>query len=125
MSRLEDLVSGAAVEGIIPREPVTAVKGSKHVPLVRSFWLGKKKGKEAYVKPVIDKVKGQYRFEVRFGKPSDGFDPDVGTETCERKKWADEARSYNGLVVSWPEIERLARQLETAPVAAEQAELFE
>lgn len=30
--------------------------------------------------------------------------------TCERKKWAEEARAYNGLVVSWPEIEKLAAQ---------------
>ncbi|MBX3269803.1 MAG: DUF1156 domain-containing protein [Sandaracinaceae bacterium] len=27
---------------------------------------------------------------------------------CERKKWAEEARAYNGLVVAWPELERLA-----------------
>jgi putative DNA methylase len=30
--------------------------------------------------------------------------------TCERKKWAEEARSYNGLVVAWPEIVRLSRE---------------
>ena len=29
---------------------------------------------------------------------------------CERKKWAQEALSYNGLVQSWPEIMRLARK---------------
>jgi len=28
--------------------------------------------------------------------------------TCERKGWAEEGRSYNGLVVSWPELEKLA-----------------
>lgn len=28
--------------------------------------------------------------------------------TCERKKWAEEARAYNGLVVAWPDLERLA-----------------
>ena len=39
---------------------------------------------------------------------------------CERKNRAEEARSYNGLVQSWPEIARLAR--ERAPV--EQGELF-
>ena len=39
---------------------------------------------------------------------------------CERKDRAEEARSYNGLVQSWPEIARLAR--ERAP--AEQVELF-
>ena len=27
---------------------------------------------------------------------------------CERKKWAKEALAYNGLVVAWPEIARLA-----------------
>ena len=30
-------------------------------------------------------------------------------QTCERQGWAQEARSYNALVVSWPEIERLGR----------------
>jgi putative DNA methylase len=29
---------------------------------------------------------------------------------CERKGWAEEARSYNALVMSWPEIMRLASQ---------------
>jgi putative DNA methylase len=29
---------------------------------------------------------------------------------CERKKWAKDATSYNGLVQSWPEIIRLARE---------------
>ena len=33
---------------------------------------------------------------------------------CERKKRAAEALSYNGLVRSWPEIERLARETESA-----------
>jgi putative DNA methylase len=28
--------------------------------------------------------------------------------TCERKGWAEEARAYNGLVVAWPDLERLA-----------------
>ncbi len=28
---------------------------------------------------------------------------------CERKKWTDEARAYNGLVIAWPELERLAQ----------------
>lgn len=29
---------------------------------------------------------------------------------CERKSWAQEALAYNGLVVAWPEITRLARE---------------
>jgi putative DNA methylase len=40
---------------------------------------------------------------------------------CERKKRANEALAYNGLVLSWPEILRIARQ---TPVAA-QTGLFE
>ena len=39
---------------------------------------------------------------------------------CERKNRAEEARAYNGLVQSWPEIARLSRQI--AP--PEQGELF-
>ena len=42
---------------------------------------------------------------------------------CERKKRAAEALSYNGLVQSWPEITRLAR--ESGKPKAEQAQLFE
>jgi putative DNA methylase len=42
---------------------------------------------------------------------------------CERKKRAQEALSYNGLVQSWPEITRLAR--ERGKPRAEQAGLFE
>ena len=43
-------------------------------------------------------------------------------QTCERKGWAEEARAYNGLVVAWPELTRLAAQQETASPA--QTELF-
>lgn len=41
---------------------------------------------------------------------------------CERKKWASEALAYNGLVIAWPEISKLAQQ----PVhsTATQAEMF-
>jgi putative DNA methylase len=42
---------------------------------------------------------------------------------CERKKRAQEALSYNGLVQSWPEITRLAR--ESGKPRAEQRGLFE
>ncbi len=41
---------------------------------------------------------------------------------CERKKRAQEALSYNGLVQSWPEIARLAR--ESSRPRGAQAELF-
>jgi len=40
------------------------------MPLVRSFWLSKKKGKEAHVEPVIDRSEQtpKVRFEVRAGR---------------------------------------------------------
>lgn len=40
---------------------------------------------------------------------------------CERRKWADEARAYNGLVVAWPELTRLAAQIPSGPAQAELA----
>jgi putative DNA methylase len=44
------------------------------MPLVRSFWLGKQKGKEAWVRPVIEDK--QVRFEIGHGK---GGPPIEGT----------------------------------------------
>jgi putative DNA methylase len=39
--------------------------------------------------------------------------------TCERKKWAEDARAYNGLILAWPELEKLAaRMTDEAPAAA-------
>jgi len=46
--------------------PNPAAEG-KQVPLISSYWLCKKKGKEAYVEPVVDGLK--YYFEVRRGVP--------------------------------------------------------
>jgi putative DNA methylase len=43
---------------------------------------------------------------------------------CERKKRAAEALSYNGLVQSWPEISRLAREGAAASAESAQAEMF-
>ena len=36
------------------------------MPLVKSFWLSKKAGKEAYLEPIVEG--GKVRFEVRYGK---------------------------------------------------------
>jgi putative DNA methylase len=44
--------------------------------------------------------------------------------TCERKGWADEARAYNGLVVAWPDLERLAAQASATSPAPAQQELL-
>ncbi|MGK5094609.1 DUF1156 domain-containing protein [Deltaproteobacteria bacterium TL4] len=53
--------------------PNPAAKGN-HVPLVRSFSLSTKKGKEAWVEPILDHQSMTYRFEVRSGtgKPREG-----------------------------------------------------
>ncbi len=37
---------------------------------------------------------------------------------CERKKWAEEARSYNGLVLAWPELEKLAAKTSSTTTSA-------
>lgn len=51
--------------------------GGAHVPLVRSFELSTKKGKETYVEPVVDG--NTYRFVVRQGKiPAELKDGTVG-----------------------------------------------
>jgi putative DNA methylase len=43
---------------------------------------------------------------------------------CERKKWADEALAYNGLVLAWPELTKLAQAQRTRP-QGQQPDLFE
>jgi len=45
--------------------------------------------------------------------------------TCERKKWAEEAQAYNGLVLAWPELEKLASEAGPSAEPETQAELFE
>ncbi|MFN3684146.1 MAG: DUF1156 domain-containing protein [Fimbriimonadaceae bacterium] len=57
--------------------------GGAHVPLVRSFWLSTKKGKEAWVEPVVAADRKSYRFEVRVGTPPEEQRKvvDAGTKT--------------------------------------------
>ena len=49
------------------------------VPLVSSFWLSRKKGKEAWVRPVVEGRK--WRFEVREGVPGDPEGVGRGTKS--------------------------------------------
>ncbi len=55
------------------------------VPLVSTFMLSTKKGKEAYVQPLID-AQG-YRFEVRVGQPSDQDAAKRGTTAGKRRSF--------------------------------------
>ena len=48
------------------------------VPLTSKFMLSRKKGKEAYVEPVIEN--GSYRFTVKVGKPKDAEAAKQGTK---------------------------------------------
>jgi len=59
--------------------PNPAARG-KHVPLVSTYWLTSKNGGEAWLDPVVDKVKGTYRFEVRTGTPSNRAAVAAGTK---------------------------------------------
>lgn len=53
------------------------------VPLVSNFMLSTKKGKEAYMEPVMEE--DSYRFEVRVGKPADPEVVKAGTTAGKRK----------------------------------------
>ena len=44
---------------------------------------------------------------------------------CERKKWPEEARAYNGLVIAWPELEKLAGNKPATSVSLIQTDMFE
>ena len=52
--------------------------GDVDVPLASTFMLSTKKGKEAYVEPVIEG--GEYRFTVKVGKPEDVEAAKAGTK---------------------------------------------
>jgi putative DNA methylase len=52
------------------------------VPLASTFMLSTKKGKEAYVEPVVEK--GSYRFTVKVGKPKDLEAAKLGTTAGKR-----------------------------------------
>ena len=43
---------------------------------------------------------------------------------CERKGWAEEGRAYNGLVIAWPELEKLAANVAAETGGPAQRDLF-
>jgi putative DNA methylase len=86
----------------------------------------------------IDSARASLHFAPLVGAAAElvaklGAKAEVGRElayrlyiVCERKKRAAEALSYNGLVQSWPEITRLAREGGTSQKPRKpQGELFE
>ena len=59
--------------------PDPAMQG-RHVPLVSTFWLSSKKGREAWLMPAVDKAQRSYHFEVRNGIPPDRASVAAGTK---------------------------------------------
>ncbi|MEM2493685.1 MAG: DUF1156 domain-containing protein, partial [Nitrososphaerota archaeon] len=60
--------------------PNPAVRGAP-VPLMSTFWLSSRKGKEVWLKPVVDRTTGTWRFVVRMGPPKDREAVKAGTKT--------------------------------------------
>jgi putative DNA methylase len=50
------------------------------MPLIHSFWLSTKAGREAWLEPVVDALAKSARFEVRTGNPADKSSVDAGTK---------------------------------------------
>jgi len=60
--------------------PDPAARGA-NVPLMTTFWLSSRRGKEAWLEPVVDRAAGTWRFRVRTGEPPDRSEVSSGTKT--------------------------------------------
>lgn len=91
------------------------------MPLVRSFWLSKRKGREAWVEPILDKQSKTVHFEVRTsGKPSvDGSMTRTGTTclTCENYTPLDYVRME-------AQVGRMGQQLMAIIAEAERGRVY-
>lgn len=67
--------------------PDPAARGI-HVPLISSYWLSTRKLREAWLKPVVDRAAGSYRFEVRTDSPPDPAGLKSGTKRGRGAKFA-------------------------------------
>jgi len=52
------------------RSPDPAARGA-HVPLVSTFMLSTKRGKQSWIEPIVDRAARTYRFKVRTGAPTE------------------------------------------------------
>ncbi|MGI6300538.1 MAG: DUF1156 domain-containing protein [Verrucomicrobiota bacterium] len=66
--------------------PNPAAAGT-HVPLISTYWLSSKKGKLAWLKPVVDKTTNAWRFEVKTGEPPDRNTVKAGTKIARGAKF--------------------------------------
>lgn len=60
--------------------PDPATRGA-HVPLLSTFWLSSKKGREVWLEPVVDRATGTWRFGVRVDPPEDRAAVRAGTKS--------------------------------------------
>ena len=65
----------------------------------------------------------KYRWSAWFFDTMGGFPVHRGTPDREAMRWAEEALAYNGLVLAWPELTRLAAA-ERPGAGATQGEMF-
>jgi putative DNA methylase len=59
--------------------PDPAVRGT-HVPLLSTYWLSNKKGREIWVQSIVNRERGEYHFQVRSGVPADRTAISAGTK---------------------------------------------
>jgi putative DNA methylase len=59
--------------------PNPACNGAR-VPLATTFWLSKRRKKEVYLEPAIDRAHNTYSFQVKVGKPADLTRTNSGTK---------------------------------------------
>ena len=52
-----------------------------HMPLVKSFWLSRKKRKKAWVQPIVNKVRKTVKFEILTGNPDSNLIPKIVSGT--------------------------------------------
>ena len=52
-----------------------------HVPLIASYWVCKKNGRQAWIEPRVDREAGSWRFVVQTGRPASLEQVDAGTKT--------------------------------------------
>lgn len=66
--------------------PNPAAHGA-HVPLISSYWLSSKKGKMAWLEPVINRQNNTWHFEVKTGEPANKKAVSAGTKLARGAKF--------------------------------------
>ncbi len=66
--------------------PNPAAHGA-HVPLISTYWLSSKKGKKAWLEPVVDRQDNTWWFDVKTGEPEDKKAVSSGTKLARGAKF--------------------------------------